>query len=68
MPEITKQKVLQLEPILGNYEACKFIYAFPMEKRLNYKPLKLPDGYMFMTCVYMPIHNKRRIILLLMLC
>ena len=32
MPEMMKQEVLQLEPVLGSYEVCKFSHTFPMEK------------------------------------
>ena len=41
MPEMIKQKVLQLEAILGSYGACKFSHTFPVEKPFNYKPVKL---------------------------
>ena len=53
MPEVIKQKALQLEPVLGSYGACKFSHTFPVGKPFNYKPLKLPKTYvrMFMTCV-----------------
>ena len=51
MLETIKQKALQLEPVLGNYGACKFSHTFPMEKPFNYKPLKLPSEHMFMTCM-----------------
>ena len=43
MPEIMKQEALQLEPVLGSYEACKFSHTFPMEKLFNYNSLKLPS-------------------------
>ena len=32
MPEVIKQKALQLEPVLGSYGACKFSHIFPVEK------------------------------------
>ena len=51
MPEMIKQKALQLEPVLERYRACKFSHTFPMEKPFNYKPLKLPSEQMLMTCV-----------------
>ena len=51
MPEMMKQEALQLEPVLGSYEACKFSHTFPMEKPFNYNPLKLPSEHMFMTCM-----------------
>ena len=38
MPEVIKQKVLQLEAVLGSYGACKFSHTFPVEKPFNYKP------------------------------
>ena len=31
-----KQKALQLEPVLGSYEACKVSYTFPVEKPFNF--------------------------------
>ena len=49
MPEVIKQKALQLEPVLGSYGACKFSYIFPVEKPFNYNPLKLLSRHMFMT-------------------
>ena len=42
-----KQEVLQLEPLLGSYGACKFSHTFPMEKSFNYSPLKLHVCYVF---------------------
>ena len=48
MPEVIKQKVLQLEPVLGSYGACKFSHTFPVEKPFNYNPLKLSSQHMFM--------------------
>ena len=51
MPETINQKALQLEPVLGNYGACKFSHTFPMEKPFNYKPFKLLSGHMFMMCM-----------------
>ena len=51
MPEMSKQKALQPEPVLGSYGACKFFHTFPMEKPFNYKPLMLPSEHMFMTCM-----------------
>ena len=52
MLEMIQQKAFQLEPVLGSYGACKFSHAFPMKKPFNYKPLQLPSGHMFMTCMY----------------
>ena len=52
IPEIIKQKALQLELVLGSYKACKFPHTFPMEKPFIYNPLKLPSGYMFLTFMY----------------
>ena len=43
MPETIKQEALQLEPVLESYRACKISHTFPMEKPLNYNPLKLPS-------------------------
>ena len=43
MPERIKQEALQLEPVLGSYEAFNFSHTFPMEKPFNYNPLKLPN-------------------------
>ena len=51
MLEAIKQKVLQLDPVLGSYGACKFSHTFPVEKPFNYKPLKLPSQHMFMMCM-----------------
>ena len=51
MLEMMKQEALQLEPVLGSYEACKFSHTFPMEKPFNYNPLKLPSEHMFMMCM-----------------
>ena len=42
MPDMIKQKALQLESVLGSNGACKCFHTFPMEKPFNYKPLKLP--------------------------
>ena len=44
-------EVLQLEPVLGSYEACKFSHTFLMKKPINYNPLELLSKNMFMTCV-----------------
>ena len=52
MAEVIKQKALQLEPVLGSYEAYKFFHIFPVEKPFNFSPLKLPSQHMFMTCIY----------------
>ena len=71
MPEMIKQKALQLEPVLGSYGACKFSHIFSVEKPFNYNPLKLLSEHMFMTCMYSnhpPIQNKHRIISVLMPC
>ena len=43
MPETIKQEVLQLEPVLERYGACKFSHTFPMEKPFKFYPLKLPS-------------------------
>ena len=50
MPETIKQKVLQLEPVLGGSGACKFS-TFPMVKPTDDNPLKLLSGRIFMTCM-----------------
>ena len=44
--EMIKQKLLQLEQVLGIYGACKFSHTSPMEKLSNYKPLMLQSGHM----------------------
>ena len=46
MPEIIKQKALQLEPVLGSYGVCKLSHTFPMEKPFNYSHLKLTSEHM----------------------
>ena len=43
MQETIKQKALQLEPVLGNYKACKVSHIFPVEVLFNYNPLNLPS-------------------------
>ena len=50
MPQTIKQKALQLESVLGSYEACKFPHTFPVEKPFNYNYCKLLSRHMFMTC------------------
>ena len=41
IPEMMKQELLQLEPVLGSYGDSKFSHTFPTEKPFNYSPLKL---------------------------
>ena len=52
MLEMIKQKVLQLEPVLESYGACKFSHIFSMEKLFNYNLLKLASEHMFMMCMW----------------
>ena len=52
MPEIIKQKALQLEPVQGSYRACKFSHTFPKEKPFNYSPLQLWSEHMLIICMY----------------
>ena len=59
MPEVSKQKVLQLKSVLGSNGACKFSHTFSMEKPLNYvqafeitKWTYVYDVYVVKTCQY----------------
>ena len=51
MPEMMKQKALQLELVPRSYGAYKLFHTFPMEKPFNYNPLNLPSKHMFMTLI-----------------
>ena len=52
MPDMINQKVLQLEPVLGNYGACKLSHTFPKEKPFNFNPLKLPSKHNYVYDMY----------------